>query len=316
MKNLIIISGSAGFVGTNLVKYLLKNKENLIVGFDDFTLGTKKLSAINNSKRYKFYNIDINKTNKVKKILSKYLTYKYNSFFYHLASNSDVKKSENIKIDTEKTLLTTISSTKIFLDLKLNHFIFTSSPVVYGDVKKPINNNTKKNPISNYGFAKYFSEIYIKKKIKSKKCSRWIFRFPNVVGPYLTHGILYDFNKKIKKDKKNLQVLGDGNQQKPYLYVEDIVKAICMPVEKFNKTVIHKEMNLSPLDNGISVKSIVELFLKIKKLKMSINYSGGSRGWIGDVPRYSYDFKKNKNAFWQPSYNSRSSIIKTIKVIK
>tara|TARA_A100001015_G_scaffold13494_1_gene15744 strand:+ start:6183 stop:7136 length:954 start_codon:yes stop_codon:yes gene_type:complete len=317
MKNLIVVTGSAGFVGANLIKHLLKNTQNLIIGFDDFTLGNKKLVNLNKSRRYKFYNLDINNYNKVKKIINKYNYEKYNCFFYHLASNSDVKKSEDLKIDTEKTLLTTISASRLFLELGFNHFIFTSSPVVFGEVSKPINYNTKMNPISNYGFAKYFSEIYIKKNIISKNVSRWLFRFPNVVGPHLTHGILYDFNNKIKKNNKYLEVLGDGNQQKPYLYVSDIVKAISLPTtKKFLNFKGFQELNLSPLDNGIKVRDIVELFVKYKKLKIKIKYSGGKRGWKGDVPKYSYDFKKNKHSLWMPRFNSKNSIIKSIKDLK
>ena len=316
MKNLIVVTGSAGFIGSHLVKYLLRNKQNLIIGIDDFTLGNNKLVKINKSKRYEFYNIDLNNFQRVKNIILSYSPEKYNTFFYHLASNSDVKKSENLKIDNEKTLLTTITSTKLFLDLKFNHFIFTSSPVVFGEVKKPINYNTRKNPISNYGYAKYFSEIYVKNNIKSKKTSRWIFRFPNVVGANATHGILFDFNKKIKKDPKKLEVLGDGTQQKPYLYVDDIVRAIGLPVTKFVNCKKNFEINLSPMDDGISVKRIVELFIKYKKLKnINIIYRGGKRGWKGDVPKYSYDYRKNQVINWQPRYNSISSIVKAIKVI-
>ncbi|MDC6448491.1 NAD-dependent epimerase/dehydratase family protein, partial [Alphaproteobacteria bacterium] len=216
-------------------------------------------------------------------------------------------------VDIEKTLLTTISSVKIFNKLKLKYFIFTSSPVIYGEVNKPINKYSKELPISNYGFSKLFSEKYILKAI-NKNSSVWIFRFPNVVGPLLTHGILFDFNIKLKKNNKYLKVLGNGQQKKPYLHVDDIIKGITIPIRKklINKKFIY---NLSPKDNGIEISKIAELFIKLKKLNIPIIYEGGIRGWEGDVPKYSYDYKDKQDIKWEPKFNSLSSIKKAIKDI-
>lgn len=107
--------------------------------------------------------------------------------------------------------------------------------------------------------------------------------------------------------------MGNGFQQKPYLYVDDIVNAISTPVKKKEFSFGLKEFNLSPRDDGIKIGKIAELFLKYKKLNIPIVYSGGERGWDGDVPKYSYDYKKNNGLKWIPKHNSISSIIKTIK---
>ena len=315
MKKYFIISGGAGFVASNLIKSLISNKNNIIIAIDDFTLGHKaNISKFKKKNNFFFFKQDINKIDLVLKKL-KYFDFKNNpSFFYHLAANSDVKKPQNFpNVDIEKTLLTTISSVKIFNALKLKYFIFTSSPVIYGEVNKPINKNTKELPISNYGYAKLFSEKYISKAI-NKKASVWVFRFPNVVGPFLTHGILFDFNIKLKKNKSNLKVLGNGKQKKPYLHVDDIVRAIKIPIKsKFSYN--YFSYNLSPKDDGIEISKIAKLFIKLKGLNIPIIYQGGARGWEGDVPKYSYDYKNKQDLNWQPRFSSISSIKKAIKDI-
>ena len=102
--------------------------------------------------------------------------------------------------------------------------IFTSSSAIYGETNSIISEKTKiKKPISNYGLMKLKSEIFLTNFSKKFKIEILIFRFPNVVGSNLTHGLLFDMKNKIFSKKKHIQVLGNGEQQKPYSHVSEII---------------------------------------------------------------------------------------------
>ena len=134
-----------------------------------------------------------------------------------------------------------------------------------------------------------------------------------MVGERSTHGILFDFQNKINENDKELIVLGDGNQNKPYMYVEELID--CMfyvikhPKEKLN------EFNVGPND-GVKVSAIAETFLKHFGKGHKIKYTGGKTGWKGDVPFYSHNSEKLKKLGWEPTLNSSEAVEKAILKMK
>ena len=138
-----------------------------------------------------------------------------------MAANSDIQKgTKNNKVDLKDTYMTTVNTLNLIKKyLKKNtKFIFSSSSAIYGNAKKSIvENHDPKKPVSNYGIMKLKSEKYIENFSKKMSLKVYIFRFPNVVGKNLTHGIIFDFINKIKINKKILNVLGNGDQQKTLL---------------------------------------------------------------------------------------------------
>jgi UDP-glucose 4-epimerase len=139
-----------------------------------------------------------------------------------------------------------------------------------------------------------------------------IFRFPNVIGPRLTHGVIFDFVRKLKKNPKELEILGDGTQCKPYIYVLDLIEAIM----KLTKNIKPGEdiFNISVNSPGTTVTRIAEIVVEELGLKdVSFNYTGGDRGWKGDVPRFSYDISKVLSTGWMPKYTSNEAIRQTVK---
>lgn len=313
----IFITGAAGMIGSDLInKYIPKNYN--IYAYDDLSLGKIKfIKKFLKKKNFYFKKIDLSKNNFhfLKKIKKK------NFFFdeiWLLAANSDIKKSvDNFSIDFQKTFLTTyytLENLKKFFSSKTK-IIFSSSSAVFGVTKGKINEQTILNPINNYGKMKALCEQYLESLSKNNKIKLYIFRFPNVVGKNLTHGILYDFIKKSKYKSKIFQVLGNGKQQKPYSYSEELID--CM-IYISNKIQLKKNFNIFNIgsdDKGISVRDIVELFKKKIKLNKIVKYQKKINGWPGDIPQYRYSTKKINKLGFKFKMNSRESIIKSLEYI-
>ena len=134
-----------------------------------------------------------------------------------------------------------------------------------------------------------------------------------MVGERSTHGILFDFLKKIKNNSKELLVLGDGNQNKPYMYVHELIDCMFYVIKNSNEMI--NDFNVGPKD-GASVSEISELFLKYFGTGQRIKYTGGKTGWKGDVPYYSHNSKKLNKIGWTPSFTSIEAIEKAIKKMK
>ena len=138
-----------------------------------------------------------------------------------------------------------------------------------------------------------------------------IFRFPNVIGPRLTHGVVYDFVKKLRNNPKELEILGNGTQCKPYIYVTDLVNAIVKLTEQFEPGV--DVFNISVMSEGTSVTHIAEIVVDVLGLSdVEFKYTGGDRGWKGDVPRFKYDISKVLATGWKPEYTSDEAIRKAV----
>ena len=146
-------------------------------------------------------------------------------------------------------------------------------------------NNQNYNPISNYGETKLISELYIENFCKKLKLNYLILRFPNVVGKPFTHGIIFDLAKKLIKNKY-LNVLGNGNQKKPYVHVSELVESMHYLIKKKNKFKLYL---IGPKDKGITVKQIVKTLKSNFKIEKKIIYQKQVHGWPGDVPIYSYN---------------------------
>ena len=139
-----------------------------------------------------------------------------------------------------------------------------------------------------------------------------IFRFPNVIGPRLTHGAVFDFIKKLRKNPKELEILGDGTQCKPYIYVLDLIEAIIKLTSDFKPG--EEVYNISVKGEGTTVTHIAEIVVEVLGLNdVKFKYSGGDRGWKGDIPRFSYDISKILATGWNPQYTSDEAVKQTVE---
>ncbi len=311
MKN-ILITGAAGMVGSSLISKLIKKKNHFIIGIDNFTLGKKKyIKPLFKYKNFKFLNFDVSKEIKNKQLL-KILSSKKLSEIWLLAANSDIASGvKKPNVDFKNTFLSSYN----FLN-NYNHFlnkdtkvIFASSSAIYGSVKGSIYENTSPlKPESFYGSMKAACETFISAYSYKYNIQSYIFRFPNVVGKNLTHGVIYDLTKKILSKQKKIKVLGNGEQCKPYSHVDELISCMIFLKNKKKKELINF-FNIGASDKGVKVRKIVELLIKKFDCKKEVLYQKQKFGWPGDVTSYRYsNVKMKKNGF-----NFKLSSIQAIK---
>ncbi len=208
----ILVTGGAGFIGCNLIDRLLSFENNQVTCIDNLTLGKKEnLEKALNNPNFKFYNIDLLNFKKVSEV------FKSERFdlVYHLAANSDIRSSFNTTDrDLKLTFLTTYNVLESMRVSDVSKILFTSSPTVYGNHDVPLTEQLQMNPESLYGASKLASEAFIRSFSSLYGIQAWILRLSNMVGGRSTHGILYDFFNKIKKNSNELEVLGNGLRKK------------------------------------------------------------------------------------------------------
>ena len=305
----LLITGGAGFIGSHLIDSLLSNGEE-VVCVDNLRLGNKNhLKYAIKNKRFQFYNFDLMNFNKLHKLFKK----EKFDMVYHLAANSDIQAGFNeVKIDLNNTFYSTFNILSCMKKNKVKKIMFASSSAIYGDLDKKLSEIVGPLlPISNYGAAKLSSEAYISTFCDNYDMKAWILRFPNVVGWRLTHGVINDFLYKLSSSPSELLVLGDGKQQKPYLYIDDLLNAIHLIVEKSNE-------NINIFNIGVESSTTVEFIaetsiaeLKLKNIK--IKYKGGQKGWIGDVPKFRFDTTKIRKLGWLPTLTSNDAVLLSIQ---
>lgn len=306
----ILIAGGAGFIGSHLVDHLLA-KGNTVICVDKLIMGDRNIFHLKDRDGFKFYNIELADQDKVDKVFRENQI----DIVYHLAANSDIQKGgKEPAIDFNDTLLTTHTLLESMRKGNVKKIFFASTSAVYGDM--PDVKLTEKTgslmPVSYYGGAKLASEALISSYVSMCDMSAVIFRFPNVIGPRLTHGVVFDFIRKLRNNPAELEILGNGMQCKPYIYVLDLVEVIMKLTMEFEpgETVYNISVN-SP---GTTVTHIAEIVVEELGLKnVRFNYTGGERGWKGDVPRFSYDISKVLATGWTPKYTSDEAIRQTVK---
>jgi len=301
----ILVTGGAGFIGQHLVRQFNKKGEKDIVVIDRNIL----LVSSDIMKENVFIKSDINDFEIVDKIIK---DYSINSII-HLAANSNIKNgATNTNPDFKDTLNTSLVLSELAKFNKIKKLFFASSSAIFGYRNQLITKNDKfaKTPISYYGIAKLASEKILKQCSEEYGTTYQCLRFPNVIGPQLTHGLIYDLKNNIIVNQNVINVLGDGNQSKPFMHVEDLV-SIIHDVWQSNKSIIE---NISPADN-ISVREIVELTCKAFNISPEVNYEEKSIGWVGDVPFYSYEACKNPVVLKTKIRTSKQAVTDTLREI-
>ena len=167
------------------------------------------------------------------------------------------------------------------------------------------------SPVSYYGAAKLGSEALISAFSYMNDIQSLVFRFPNVIGPRLTHGVIFDFIHKLECDSKHLEILGNGLQTKPYIYVADLIDAIL----RFQETE-HQGITLYNVgvEGETSVTKIADIICEeMGVTSVQYDYTGGEGGWKGDVPRFQYCLDKIHSAGWSAAYTSEEAVRKTVR---
>ena len=306
----ILITGGAGFIGSHLSDVLLSEGHEIVI-FDNLSLGRMENieSALKNPK-CEFVKGDITNLNE---FFNVFRNHKFDVVF-HMAANSDIAKSHaNPNVDFDNTLLTTYNVLLGMKEFGVKNIVFASTSAIYGDTGVSVDEDFGPLfPISHYGASKLASEAYISSFCENYGFKAWITRFPNVVGERATHGAIYDFINKLRKNPAELEVLGDGTQTKPYLYVKDLVEAIVLVWKSTSEQINYFNLGV---ESRSTVKEMAEMVIEEMGLNATIRYTGGNRGWVGDVPQFSYSLDKIHKLGWSAKVSSNEAVRKSIQYI-
>jgi len=302
------VSGGAGFIGSHLVDSLLKNGHSVTV-YDNLSSGDKQFIQHHlHQENFTFIKADLLDLKRVKKEIQDH------DIVFHLAANPHVRLGEKqTDLDLNQGIVATYNILEAMRHNNIKKIVFSSSSVVYGETTELSLPETygPTLPISMYGAGKLGAEGLISAFCGTFDFQTWIYRFANVVGARGTHGVIVDFIHKLRKNSHELEILGDGKQCKPYLYVSDCVEGIL-----FGFTHAQEKMNLFNLscDSTTTVTRIAEIVVEEMKLKnVSFKYTGGIRGWKGDVPRFQLDAQKINTLGWKATLTSDEAVRKAIK---
>jgi len=303
------VTGGAGCIGSNLCGRLLSEGYEITV-YDNLTLGKREFIADYEDKGLTFIEADLLDLDRLKTAM------KGADIVWHLAANSDISYGRTYTDwDLKNGTLATYNVLEAMRVNDVKKIVFASTSAIYGETEVfPTPEDLGPLfPISLYGASKLACEGLITAFCHNFKMQCWMFRFGNVVGFNGTHGALVDFIAKLEKNPKELEILGDGKQAKPYLYVSDIVDGMIFGLAHATDEV--NAFNLA-CEGATSVDTIADGVVEALGLKdVTYNHTGGKRGWVGDVPQVRLSTEKMAALGWKASLDSDSAMRKAAQVL-
>ena len=305
------MTGGAGFIGSHLVDRLLDEGHSVTV-VDNFSCGTRenlRSSLSLSSRKLEIAKVDIADGKRVSKVFSEN---KYDTVF-HLAAQADIRKSLlGFKGDLENNVIGTLNILEAMKKYGVNDLVFASSSALYGEATvRPTSEDYSPIQTSLYGASKLSCEAFTEAYTEFTKIRMWAFRFTNVIGERCRRGVIGDFVRKLLKNPKELEILGNGKQSKEYLYVKDCINGMLMGHLRSSE-----RSNIFNL--GVSCQTTVDEVANIVIEEMGLSgvkrkYTGGSRGWIGDNPIVELSLKKIKGLGWDTEVSSEEAIRRTAR---
>lgn len=299
----ILVTGGAGFIGSHLIEALLALGHD-VTAVDNLSLGgEQQLAHLGRHPRFNLHAIDILNGAAFGQMMAS------GGFHcvFHLAANSDIARShDDPGVDFRNTLETTYAVLTAMRAHGVKQIVFASTSAIYGDAACALDeNHGPLLPVSHYGAAKLASEAFISSFVANYGMQAWIARFANIVGERATHGALFDFINRLRRDPEYLPVRGNGEQAKPYLYVKELVEALLFiwqnadePLNVFNVGV----------DSRTSVKQIVRTVTDEMRVAPDVHYEKSTTGWVGDVAQVRYRVDKLGALGWHARRTSDEAV--------
>jgi len=305
-----IVIGGAGFIGSYLVEHYLKSANTTkVIVYDNFSSGKLwHLDQLVSDPRLEIIQKDIYDEDLTSAIARA-------DIVVMLAANPDIARAvTEPDIDfREGTVLVQLVLEAMRKTNKTRLF-YASESGVYGEVGAELvdENHSQMRPISTYSASKLGCEALICSYAHMFNLKATCFRFGNVVGGRQTHGVAYDFLLRLKKDNSVLRILGNGSQSKPYIHITDVISAI--EVTSNRQTDVFDVFNVAP-KSYTTVNEIAEIVLESLSLDRAVcrfEYTGGDRGWKGDVPIVRLDTTKIEGLGWACRFDSTDAIRKSV----
>jgi len=299
-----LVTGGAGFIGSHIVDKLLE-KGNEVRVFDNLSSGKKEfLASAQKKKGFEFVEADLLDLDKVVGAM------KGVDMVFHIAANPDIRYgTTQTDVDLRQGTIATYNVLEAMRRCGVKKIAFSSSSTIYGEataIPTPEDYGPVM-PISLYGASKLAAEGLITAYAGTFEMQTWIFRFANIIGSRGTHGVIIDFINKLEKNPKELEILGDGTQSKSYLLVEECVDGIMYTIERSKDKV--NIFNLG-CDDWVTVARIAEIVIGELRLKgVELKYTGGKRGWKGDVPKIMLAPAKLGKLGWKAKHGSDEAVV-------
>jgi len=304
-----LVTGCAGFIGSNLTDRLLRDGHS-VVGYDNLSTGRMVfVEEAQKSPNFRFEqgdNLDLPSLTRAAEGVD---------IVFHLAANADVRfGTEHPSKDLEQNTVATFNVLEAMRANDVKRIAFSSTGSVYGETEVIPTPEDAPFPVqtSLYGASKVAGECMIQAYCEGFGFRGYIFRFVSILGERYTHGHVYDFCKNLLADPTQLYVLGNGRQRKSYLYIQDCVGAILTAVEKAEDRV--NIFNLGT-DEYCEVNDSIGWISERLGVQPELSYSGGERGWIGDNPFIFLDCQKIRSLGWEPKLSIKQGVVKTVEYL-
>ena len=290
----VLVTGGAGLIGTHLTESLAV--ENDVVVADNCSKGKREWVA----EAAEFVETDLTDPDDVAEVVTEDL-----DIVFHLGALSDVNRGDHRRVFEHNNEMV-YNLLERMDEVDLSKLAFASSSAIYGEAPRPTPEDyAPLKPVSTYGASKLAGEALLSTYAHSHDFTTWMFRFSNVVGPHQRNNVISDFIEKLLDDPESLTILGDGRQEKSYLHVEDCVSGMAHVVEHTDEpTNIY---NLGTRTTT-SVTRIAEIVSDVVGCDPQFEYTGGDRGWTGDVPKMRLSIEKASAIGWSPERESAQAV--------
>ncbi len=308
----IFITGAAGFIGSTLADRLLAEGKS-VVGWDNFSTGQRKFlegALMNpNFQLIEGDNLDLPALTKAMAGCDT---------VFHLAANADVRFGlEHPSKDLQQNTIATFNVLEAMRANGIKRIAFSSTGSTYGEAEKIPTPEDAPFPVqtSLYAASKVAGEGMISSYCEGFKFEGYIFRFVSILGERYTHGHVFDFYRQLIEHPDRLKVLGDGSQRKSYLYVQDCVSAMLHVMNTGTAKQAKHGVQIYNLGTNeyVQVNDSIRYICAALKLSPKLEYTGGSRGWVGDNPFIFLDTAKVRGTGWNTTLTIEQGIIRTLQ---
>ncbi len=304
------VTGGAGFIGSNLVDRLL-TEGHQVVAYDNFSTGREEfLEKAYPHPAFKMVPGDLLDGERLNRAVRE------SDFVFHLAANADVRfGTEHPRKDLEQNTIATFNLLEAMRLAGVKRIAFASTGSIYGEPEVFPTPETSPFPIqtSLYGASKLACEGLIQAYCEGFEFRSWIFRFVSILGERYTHGHVFDFYKSLRSNPSLLKVLGNGEQRKSYLYVQDCLDAVLLAISKAGAKV--NIFNLGT-DAYCNVTDSIRWISTELKVNPKLEFSGGDRGWIGDSPFIFLDTRRIRALGWSPRLSIQEGVVRTLRYLQ